>query len=162
MSDETYDGRCTCGAVQFRLESAPLFIHCCHCTWCQRDTGASYVLNALIETDRLTLLQGEPERVDTPTASGNGQQVWRCPACKVALWSRYAGFGEPISFVRVGTLDRAGQLVPDVHIFTSTRQAWVQIPASHAAFEEFYSLKEQWPDASRARLRAALSGGRNE
>ncbi len=158
MSDESFAGRCTCGAVQYELASKPMFINCCHCTWCQRETGASYVLNALIESDRLTVEQGEPEQVNTPSASGKGQKIWRCPDCKVALWSHYAGFGDAISFVRLGTLEEARSFQPQAHVFTETKQPWVEIPNGHPVFDEFYSLKEQWPDESRARLRQALSG----
>lgn len=157
MTRETYDGGCTCGVVRYRMESAPLFVHCCHCTFCQRQTGSSYAVNALIESDRLTVIEGEPEMIRTPSPSGKGQQIWRCPECRVALWSQYLGFGDKVDFVRVGTLDDAGQITPDVHIYTSARLPWVQIPDDHPVFEGFYNLKEQWPDESRARLRKALS-----
>lgn len=139
------------------MESAPLIIHCCHCTWCQRETGSSYVINALIESDRLTVTQGEAQEVLTPSPSGQGQKIYRCPDCRVAVWSHFAGFGDKVSFVRAGTLDEARHIVPDIHVFTSTRQPWVQIPEDQPAFDEFYKLKEQWPDESRARLRKALS-----
>ena len=158
MTTDTYEGGCTCGEVRYRLESPPMFVNCCHCTWCQRETGASYVLNALIEADRVNVLQGEPEMIDTPSASGKGQKIWRCPTCRVALWSNYAGFGEAVRFVRAGTLDEAGRITPNAHVFTSTKQPWVRIPDGHPVFDEFYKLKEQWPDDSRARLRQALGG----
>jgi len=90
QADITYDGGCTCGGVRFRMESAPLFVHCCHCRWCQRETGASFALNALVESDRVRVLTGEPEVTPTPSHSGKGQNVWRCPRCRVALWSTYA------------------------------------------------------------------------
>ena len=157
MAEETFEGGCTCGAVRYRMEAPPMFVNCCHCTWCQRETGASYVLNALIESGRLNVLQGEPEKIDTPSASGKGQKIWRCPQCHIALWRHYAGFGDAVSFVRAGTLDEAGRITPDAHVFTSTKQPWVQIPDGHPVFEVFYKLKEQWPDESRARLRQALS-----
>ena len=108
-TDRPYDGRCTCGDVRYRLTSAPLFVHCCHCTWCQRESGASFALNAMIETDRVVLLQGSPEFVDTPSASGKGQKIARCPRCRVALWSHYAGAGDAVAFVRVGTLEEPGR-----------------------------------------------------
>ena len=154
---EQFAGRCACGAIRYRMESAPIVTHCCHCTWCQRETGSSYVLNALIESDRLTVTHGEAQEILTPSASGKGQRIYRCPDCQVALWSHYAGFGDKISFVRGGTLDQARQLTPDIHVFTSTQQPWVQIPAEHLSFDEFYKLKEQWSDEQRARLRQAMS-----
>lgn len=152
----TLEGGCACGGVRYRMESPPLFVHCCHCRWCQRESGASYALNALIEAERVILLEGEPEVTPTPSNSGKGQNVWRCPECRVAVWSHYAGFGDKVSFVRVGTLDHADRIAPDIHIFTSSKQPWVVIPEGSDAVEEFYSLKQYWPDSSRARLRKIL------
>lgn len=119
--DLTFDGRCTCGAVRYRMTSAPLFVHCCQCRWCQRETGASFALNALIEADCVVLLQGEPHTVMTPSESGRGRRS-SCLSCRVALWSHYAGAGDALSFVRVATLEEPHRLPPDIHIFTSSRQ----------------------------------------
>jgi len=141
-------GRCSCGAVRYQLTSGPLFVHCCHCRWCQRETGASFALNAMIEADRVVLLAGSPEVVLTPTASGKGQKVARCPSCHVALWSNYAGAGDAIRFVRVGTLDEPDRLPPDIHIFTSSRQPWVVLPQGAPAVPEYYDRLQHWPPAS--------------
>lgn len=87
------EGGCTCKYVRYRMEEAPLFVNCCHCTWCQRESGSAFALNAMIESDRLTQICGTIEKVQTPTNSGAGQQIFRCPQCWVALWSYYAGAG---------------------------------------------------------------------
>ena len=150
------EGGCTCGKVRYRLESGPLFVHCCHCRWCQRESGAAFAINALIESDRVTLLQGETEAVVTPSESGKGQVFHRCPACKVALWSHYAGSGEAIAFIRVGTLDEPDRMPPDVHIYTDSKQPWVQIPPGTPAFPEFYRRSALWPEDSIARRKAAV------
>ena len=150
--DASHDGGCTCRAVRYRMSRRPLFVHCCHCTWCQRETGSAFVLNAMIESDAVTLLSSAPEAVTTPTASGAGQTIARCPTCKVAVWSHYAGGGEAIRFVRVGTLDDPSRLPPDVHIFTSTRAPWLTLPADVPAVPEYYDRKTLWPAASLARL----------
>jgi len=141
------------------MESNPLVVHCCHCHWCQRETGAAFALNALIEADRVTLLKGDPVAVDTPSNSGNGQIIWRCPQCQVAVWSNYSGFGDKVRFVRVGTLDAGHRLSPDIHIFTESKQPWVVIPEDELAVEHFYKLKEVWSMESRARLRELLERG---
>src|SRR5438309_3877983 len=97
MADDqafSLEGHCTCGAVRYRMTSKPLFVHCCHCTWCQRETGASFALNAMIEADRVILLKGEPEVVNTPSNSGKGQRIARCPSCRIASWSNYGGAGD--------------------------------------------------------------------
>lgn len=152
-------GRCTCGAVRYRLTDTPLVVHCCHCTWCQRESGSAFAVNAMIEADRLQV-EGETEEVVTPSASGKGQVVVRCPSCRVALYSHYAGSGRLTAFVRTGTLDDPGRCPPDVHIFTSTRLPWVVLPPGIPAFAEYYRASEVWrPDAlaRRAALRAASS-----
>jgi hypothetical protein len=133
MSEEVFDGGCTCRAVRFRMTSKPMFIHCCHCRWCQRETGTAFALNALIESDRVALLAGTPESVDTPSNSGRGQQISRCPACRIALWSNYGGGGDLVRFVRVGTLDEPDRFPPDIHIFTMSKQPWVVLPAESLA-----------------------------
>jgi len=150
-------GGCACGAVRYTMATVPLFVHCCHCTWCRRESGAAFALNAMIESDRVRLICGTPEMVDTPSASGKGQLVARCPACRVALWSHYAGAGAAIRFVRVGTLDRAERVPPDIHIFTSTKLPWVVLAEGVPAVTEYYRAKEYWPAESLAR-RAALTG----
>jgi hypothetical protein len=156
--DQTFEGGCTCRAVRYRMTSRPLFVHCCHCTWCQRETGASFALNAMIEADRVVLLSGEPEIVDTPSNSGKGQKIARCPTCRIAVWSNYAGAGEKFRFVRVGTLDEPSRLPPDVNIFTASKQPWVILPEGVPAFDIFYDRKVLWPAESLARRQAVLDG----
>ena len=138
----SHEGGCACGQVRYRMASGPIVVHCCHCTWCQRESGAAFALNAVIEADRVELLSGEPERIDTPSGSGRGQAVFRCPSCKVALWSHYAGAGDKADFIRVGTLDDPGACPPDVHIFTESKQPWVVLPDGAEQFPIFYSGKD--------------------
>ena len=148
-------GGCDCRAIRYSLGSPPLVVHCCHCRWCQRETGSSFALNAMIEADRVVLLAGNPEPVATPSASGRGQTIWRCPTCRIALWSNYAGAGPRIHFVRVGTLDDPDRLPPDIHIFTMSKQPWVVLPPGTPAVHEYYKSSEMWPRESlerRARL----------
>ena len=154
------EGGCTCRTVRYRLNARPLFVHCCHCRWCQRETGASFALNALIESDRVELLSGQPEVVDTPSNSGKGQKIARCPVCHIALWSNFGGAGDTVRFIRVGTLDQPDRLPPDIHIFTSSKQPWVVLPAGTPAVAEYYDSAKYWPKESlerRALLRAAQS-----
>lgn len=150
------EGGCSCKAIRYRMETVPLFVHCCHCRWCQRESGSAFALNAMIESDRVTHLAGEPGIIDTPSGSGRGQKIARCPTCRVALWSHYSGSGPFTRFVRVGTLDTPDRLPPDVHIFTASRQPWVVLPAGTPTFEGFYDMAKLWPPESLAR-RAVLA-----
>lgn len=147
-----FEGGCTCRAVRFRMTAVPLFVHCCHCRWCQRETGSAFALNALIEADRVELLAGEVVVVTTPSSSGKGQKIARCPTCQVAVWSNYAGAGDGLRFVRVGTLDDPDLLPPDIHIYAASKQPWVVLPPTTPAVTEYYKASAHWPSESLVRL----------
>ena len=153
--EHTYEGGCTCRQVRYRMTSKPLIVHCCHCSWCQRETGTAFALNAMIESDRVQMLRGEVVVIDTPSNSGKGQRISRCPKCLVAVWSNYVGAGDALRFVRVGTLDKPGALPPDIHIFTSTKHPWLALPPGMRTAAEFYKSAEVWSKESLER-RAAL------
>jgi hypothetical protein len=148
------EGGCSCGAVRYRLASEPMFVHCCHCLNCQRQTGSAFVINLLIEAERVELLSGEPAPVDVPRDDGSAQRIYRCPACRVAVFSEY---GRPeVRFVRGGTLDDPSSVAPDVHIYTRSKLPWVELPESVPAFEVYYDAKTLWPPPSLERLRAVM------
>ena len=132
-----------------------MIVHCCHCRWCQRESGAAFAHNAMIESDSVELREGEVEVIDTPTNSGKGQKISRCPNCRIALWSNYGGGGDAVRFVRVGTLNEPDQLPPDIHIFTASKQPWVVLPLDTPAVPEYYNAAELWSKESLDR-RAAL------
>ena len=148
--ERSHEGGCACGAVRYRLRSEPLFVHCCHCLNCQRQTGSAFVINLLIESDRVELLGDEPKPVDAPRDDGSAQRIYRCPTCQVAVFSEY---GRPdVWFVRAGTLDEPGSVTPDVHIYTRSKVSWLTLPDSALAFDVYYDTKALWPPASLERL----------
>ena len=149
----TLEDHCACGRLRYRLASPPMFVHCCHCSFCQRESGSAFILNALIETDRIEQLEGSSETIDTPSASGKGQRIVRCEHCQVAVWSHYAygPIGELIAFVRVGTLTDPNALPPDIHIFTESKQKWVVLPEGVTVVPQFYKASQHWPEESLAR-----------
>ena len=149
------EGGCSCGAVRYQLASDPLFVHCCHCLNCQRQTGSAFVINLLIEADRVELLGEDPEPVDVPRDDGSKQRIYRCPTCRVAVYSEY---GRPaVRFVRGGTLDDPRGITPDAHIFTKSKVGWLTLPGSAPAFEIYYDRHEVWPAESLERLDAVLA-----
>jgi hypothetical protein len=152
-------GRCSCGAVVYRLRDEVLCVNACHCTWCQRETGSAFAMNGIIETRLIEIERGAPEPVETPSASGAGQTILRCGHCRVALWSHYAGAGRRFAFVRMGTLDETRGVVPDVHIFTTSKQDWVILPDGAPVFEEYYRREEVWRPEALARREAELARG---
>jgi hypothetical protein len=152
------EGGCACGAVRYRFASEPLFVHCCHCLNCQRQTGSAFVINLLIEADRVEVLAGAPEAVDVPRDDGSAQRIFRCPTCQVAVYSNY-GYSK-VSFVRAGTLDDPSSVEPDVHIYIRSKLPWIRLPESAPAFVEYYDSKTLWPPASLERLEAVRSSAR--
>lgn len=153
---ETCEGGCTCGQVRYKVERPPLIVHACHCSWCQRQTGGPHVINALYEAESIELTHGEVENINTPSPSGEGQIIARCPTCKVAVWSNYhfGGMRERVRFLRVGTLDNPDLMPPDVHIFTTTKQPWYIFPEGHKVVDEFYDAKTTWSPANLKRYMA--------
>ena len=162
VSDQAtfHEGGCACGHVRYRMESQPMIVHCCHCSWCQRQNGSAFAVNALIEADRVRILQGDVVAVTVPSPSGKNQRIARCPKCQVAVWSYYLAMqgrvGDLIRFIRVGTLDNPGRVPPDVHIYTSTKAPWLTLPPGALAVDEFYNIDEVWSEES-LRRREALS-----
>src|SRR3954447_12901991 len=146
------EGGCACGEVRYRLEGPPLFVHCCHCLNCQRQTGSAFAINVLIESERLERLRGEPRRVSVPRSGAKRQQIYRCPTCQTAVWSTYSRAG--ILFVRAGTLDDPSAVEPDVHIYTRSKVPWVALPESAPAFAVYYDAQKLWPASSLERLEA--------
>ena len=152
VNETVREGGCSCGAVRYRLTSEPLFVHCCHCLNCQRQTGSAFVVNLLIEADRVELLGEEPKPVDVPRDYGSSQTIFRCTTCQVAVFSDY---GRPdVLFVRAGTLHDPRAITPDVHIFTRSKVHWVTLPDSARAFDVYYDRHELWSPASLERFDA--------
>ena len=153
------EGGCACGAVRYRLRSGPMFVNCCHCSDCQRQVGSAFVINAIIETDRIEILSGETAATTLPTDSGRPHDVHRCTVCGTALWSDY-GRRKVMSFLRATTLDDRDALSPDAHIFTRSKLPWVNLPPDVPAFDIYYDMQALWTPESLARREALLGGGR--
>ena len=148
------DGGCACGTVRYRLASQPMFIHCCHCLNCQRQTGSAFVVNLLIEADRVQVLAGAPQPVDAARDDGSSQRIIRCPECQVAIFSEYSR--PEVRFVRGGTLDDPTGITPDVHIYIRSKVGWLTLPEGTPAFEVYYDRAELWSSESLSRLEAVL------
>ena len=157
MTEESQksEGGCACGHVRYEVLSAPLIVHCCHCRYCQRQTGSAFAVNALIEADRAQVIQGDIEELTVVTPSGKGQTIARCPKCRIAVWSNYhmSGLKERIRFIRVGTLDNPDLMPPDVHIFTTTKQPWLRLPEGSRVVDIYYEYEATWsPDSLSRRV----------
>lgn len=155
--DTVHEGSCTCGFVRYRMIRRPLFVNCCHCRWCQRESGSAFAINAMIESQFVELLDGKVAMTKVPTESGKGQNIARCPICMIGLWSYYSGLGDRISFVRSGTLDNPELTPPDIHIFTRSKQPWVILPDDVPAVPEYYNRNDYWPEESLVRYKMLMN-----
>jgi hypothetical protein len=137
-----------------------MFVHCCHCRDCQKQTGSAFAINVLIERSCVELADEsqEPVRTTVKTESGRPHDIYRCPQCQSALWSDYGRRGV-LAFVRAATLDRGHDIVPDVHIYTRSKLPWVPLPAGARSFEAYYEMQKEWPRASLERRAAILGAG---
>jgi hypothetical protein len=137
-----------------------MFVHCCHCRDCQKQTGGAFAINALIERSCIELDGASPDPVcvTVKTDSGRHHDIYRCAECQSALWSDY-GRRRVMVFLRVSTLDEGYEIEPDVHIFTRSKLPWVHLPPGARSFDEYYDMQNEWPKKSLARRRAILGDG---
>ena len=150
-------GTCNCGTVTFEVCQSFLYVHCCHCSWCQRETGSGFAINGLVETRHIKVLTGAPKQLDIQSNSGAGQSLVQCSNCQTTLWSHYSSAKEVIAFVRVGTLYDAATVDPDIHIYTSTKLPWVTLPDGANIVTEYYRRSAYWPSQSIQRYKEALA-----
>jgi hypothetical protein len=155
--DTVCKGACACGSVRYQVTKRPLFVHCCHCRWCQRETGSAFAINAMIESQFVEVLEGDVVMTHIPSESGRGQDIAGCPACLVGLWSYYSSLGDKISFLRVGTLANPDLMPPDIHIYTNSKQPWVIIPDDVPSVPEYYNRNDCWPEESLLRRKIQMS-----
>jgi len=149
------EGGCACGAVRFRFTDAPLFVHCCHCTRCQRETGAPFAHHAVIERTRLELLQGDPVFTLAPADSGRKHYVARCAGCGTAMWNCWGSREGVVAYVRVGAMDEPARFPPLAHIYVRSKQPWLALPDDASLHAGYYDGAKTWPAESLARYEAA-------
>ena len=154
-SESPLDGGCACGQVRYRLHREPLFVHCCHCTRCQRETGGPFAHHAMIEFSAFSVQAGEPEFVLVPTDSGGRHWVARCPHCRTAMWNEHGSRRSITRYVRVGTLDEPARCPPRAHIYARSCQPWIALGSDAPAFDAYYDATTTWPPESLARYAAA-------
>jgi hypothetical protein len=159
VAAERFAGGCACDAVRYRLLEPPLFVHACHCTRCQRESGSAFTVNAIVLARTLELRQGEPEHVAVPTDSGRQQWIARCPSCRVGLWSHYGSAQGLVRYLRVGTLDEPAAAPPLAHIFVRSKLPWVVLDGGVPTFTSHYDARKVWPADSLVRYEAVRGPG---
>jgi hypothetical protein len=151
------EGGCACGAVRYKLTSAPMIVHACHCRDCQRITGSAFVLNMWIERRCVEAGAVSPISFKIPAGTGNPHELFFCATCATYVWSKYHAAPGDTLLVRAGTLDDPAQIKPDVHIFTRIKVPWLELPKETPQFEAMYVPKDFWTPEIMARFQRSAA-----
>lgn len=121
-------GGCQCSAVRYEISGPPLVVYACHCTECQRQTGAAFAMAAVIPEQRFRIIKGTPKMFARQTSSTKIMECWFCSGCGNRLYHVPGGASYPNRNVKPGTLDDTSWLKPTIHFWTRSAQPWVRIP----------------------------------
>ncbi|MBX3620133.1 MAG: GFA family protein [Rhizobacter sp.] len=144
-----YFGHCLCGAIRYRVTAEPLTYYACHCTDCQRRTGAAFGLSMLVKQEAIELLQGEPVAYTATLRDGRIKAGRMCAACGTRLWG--GPDGRAVRVLQPGTLEGPTGLAPIAHQWMSEAQPWVVLPEGARRYEKSpadpMEMVQLWRDA---------------
>lgn len=119
---EPVHGSCLCGAVRYRLTRPFLRANLCHCTRCQKHSGAAASAQGRVPREGFELLSGE-ERLTVYRPPGGGMAKVFCATCGSSLFGGSWPDGPEVS-VRLGPLDDPPGIGVQFHSFDGERPAW--------------------------------------
>jgi hypothetical protein len=120
-----YEGGCHCGASRYHCTSEPELTFYCHCRDCQRTTGSPYSMELMVADDGFEI-EGSLSSYVVTGDSGKPVTRWFCSACGSGIYLESAADPGYV-FLKVGSLDDASWVKPDVHIYTAAKQPWTHI-----------------------------------
>ena len=127
---ESLTGSCLCGAIRYTVSAAVTELRACHCTHCQKSSGAGGSVNAVVPSDAFKITQGTPKRYDASADSGRTLHRYFCGECGSPIYSQRAT-NPGLVVVRAGGFDNAGDMKITAHIWTKSARPWAHIdPAS--------------------------------
>ncbi|HET9102826.1 MAG TPA: GFA family protein [Solirubrobacteraceae bacterium] len=118
-------GHCNCGAVTFAISAPLASAGYCHCTRCQRRTGAAASANGRTVPGSFRVTAGE-DRLRAWTPAG-GFEKWFCGDCGSHLFSRSPSDPDVVG-VRLGALDGDPGVRPSYRQYVGYAAAWETIP----------------------------------
>lgn len=124
-----------CGAVcyEFNGESGQLLL--CHCTFCQARSGSTFGMSLYLDADALRITEGDLKIYRRVGDSGRQAETGFCAECGTQIYGRPQWRPEMIS-LKPGTLDDRSWLKPEIHIWTKSKQPWVNLPDDIPCSEE--------------------------
>jgi len=124
---DVFEGQCQCGDVRYRVSGTAATLFACHCTECQRQSASAFGMALWIKAADIELLSGEPKEWIRITPGGKRMACRFCPTCGTRLFHQMLGQAGIVS-IKPGTLDNTKGLAPVAHIWTASRQSWIEIP----------------------------------
>lgn len=125
-------GGCLCGKIRYTVSQPLHNIIACHCTHCQKASGAGASHNAVLQTSAVTFTSGQPRRFADTADSGNILNRYFCGDCGSPIYSQRAKMPE-MMVLKVGTLDAPGDLKLAMNIWTGSARPWMHLdPAIEA------------------------------
>ena len=126
----TLTGGCLCGAVRYTVSIPVTELRACHCTHCQKTSGAAGTVNAIVPSEAFRITQGKPRRYDAKADSGRTLYRFFCGDCGSPIYSQRATAPERV-VVRAGSFDEPGDMKITANIWTKSARPWAYIdPAS--------------------------------
>jgi hypothetical protein len=111
-------GGCLCGAIRYEIEGEPFRIANCHCDDCRKATGSAYATNLFFKDEQVKLLQGSLKNFKHTADSKNAMTKEFCDTCGSQIFG--SGAMRPgVRNVKVGSIDDASFVKPDVNLYTS-------------------------------------------
>ena len=127
-------GSCNCGSVEYEVLEPFSRQVACHCTQCQKQTQSAFSLNGVLSRDGFRLVKGRLKKWTKTADSGNRLDCYFCPECGNRIYHQNPANPDSVA-LKLGTLDNTDVIDPRVHIWTSRKQNWYQIPEGVRVFE---------------------------
>lgn len=143
-----FSGGCGCGEVRYGLRNPPLFVHACHCLYCQKASGSAFRITTIVLESDVVINQGDVSFRKISTQ----RTEFICKSCGDVIYRTATNHPET-ALLNSRTLDDLRMLEIGAHIWTVDKHAWLKLPADVPQFEERYDRNEVWPRESLERLR---------
>jgi hypothetical protein len=118
-------GSCLCGGVRFELTAPFRRANICHCSRCQKHSGAGGLAQGRVPREGFRLLAGA-ELIETYRPEGGMAKAF-CRRCGSSLFGGTWPEGPEVS-VRLGALDGDPGMTPQYHSFVASKAAWETLP----------------------------------
>jgi len=128
-------GGCLCGNVRFKLTGPFSHFHFCHCSRCRKATGSAHATNIFGKADSIHWVQGVDliKRFDLPEA----KQFSRCFCSLCGSPVPHQSRGTDLLIIPAGSLDEAPGILPQDHIFWSSRAEWYESSLEVKHFDRY-------------------------